>query len=239
MRAHMPVAPVAAPLFGPAAAWYVSRILEGVAPPAGHADRAALRGATVGFKTGTSYGFRDAWAVGFTGDYTIGVWVGRPDGTPCLACIGIEAAAPILFNVADLLPAARPTRRAAPAGVLAGPTSALPPALRRFDDQRGGVARAAQRGPAITFPVDGTRLRVERDGELLNTVALRAAGGVQPLRWLVNGRPVAIAGRRSDGEFLPDGAGYARLEVVDAEGRSAAAEVFIEPVEARSPEALR
>src|SRR3546814_14320324 len=74
--------------------------------------------------------------------------------------------------------------------------------------------------------VDGTRLRVERDGALLNTVALRAAGGVQPLRWLVNGRPVAAAGRRSDGEFLPDGAGYARVEVVDAEGRSAAAEVL-------------
>src|SRR5690242_21210553 len=37
---------------------------------------------TIGFKTGTSYGFRDAWSVGFSNDYTVAVWVGRADGTP-------------------------------------------------------------------------------------------------------------------------------------------------------------
>ena len=217
-------------LFGPAAAWYTSRILEGVAPPAGRAAAGRVPGLTVGFKTGTSYGFRDAWAVGNVGDYTVGVWVGRPDGTPCSDCVGIAAAAPLLFNVADLLPPGRPSPVAPPAGVIAGPTSALPQALRRL----GGPAAeantpAAGPGPSITFPVDGTRLRVARDGGVWDDVALRAAGGAPPVGGGGDGRPGAARGRRSDGEWQPDGTGFARVEVIDAVGRSAAAEIFIAP----------
>jgi penicillin-binding protein 1C len=216
-------------LMGPAAAWYTAQILEGVAPPSGHAAAGAGAGPAIAFKTGTSYGFRDAWAIGIVGDHTIGVWVGRADGTPCLDCIGIEAAAPILFALADLLPPSAAPRRAVPAGVIAGPASALPPSLRRFaGDGSGGSAR--QPGPAIIFPVDGTRLKVERDDDGLRALALRAEGGARPLRWLVNGAPVESTGRRSAGTWLPDGPGYVRIEVIDAAGRSAAAEVFIEAV---------
>lgn len=50
------------------------------------------------FKTGTSYGYRDAWSVGFDGRMTIGVWVGRPDGAPVPGLMGRTAAAPILFD---------------------------------------------------------------------------------------------------------------------------------------------
>ena len=236
-----PGAAVAPParLMGPAAAWYTATILGGVVPPAGHAAVTGGPGPAVAFKTGTSYGFRDAWAIGFTGDYTIGVWVGRPDGTPCFGCIGIEAAAPILFGLAELLPASRPAFAAPPPGVIAGPASALPPALQRFDAQTGGSATLRQSGPAIIFPVDGTRLTVERDGDALQPVALRAEGGVRPLRWLVNGSPVEASGRRFAAAWIPDGAGYVQIEVVDATGRSAAAELFIEPAQPSSTPAAQ
>ncbi|MBI3900093.1 MAG: penicillin-binding protein 1C [Gammaproteobacteria bacterium] len=59
----------------------------------------------VAWKTGTSYGFRDSWAVGVTDRYTIGVWVGRPDGTPLPGHYGAVTAAPILFDIVDSLPA--------------------------------------------------------------------------------------------------------------------------------------
>ena len=59
------------------------------------AERARGR---IAFKTGTSYGYRDAWAVGFDGRVTIGVWVGRPDGTPVPGMVGRASAAPILFD---------------------------------------------------------------------------------------------------------------------------------------------
>lgn len=61
----------------------------------------------VAWKTGTSYGFRDAWALGSTQRYTVGVWVGRPDGTPLPGQYGAVTALPLMFEVIDSLPRAR------------------------------------------------------------------------------------------------------------------------------------
>ena len=58
----------------------------------------------IAWKTGTSYGFRDAWAIGTTKDYVVGVWVGNADGEGRPGLVGVQAAAPILFDVFDLLP---------------------------------------------------------------------------------------------------------------------------------------
>lgn len=80
LRASQPR--IEARLMSPGAAWIVRDILE----LGGHPDRPLFQGAAAGrqlaWKTGTSFGFRDAWAVGVTDRYTIGAWVGRPDGTP-------------------------------------------------------------------------------------------------------------------------------------------------------------
>ena len=76
-------------LLDPVAAWYVGNILLGAPPP----DNAPH--GRIAFKTGTSYGYRDAWAVGFDGRMTIGVWVGRPDGAPVPGLVGRATAAPI------------------------------------------------------------------------------------------------------------------------------------------------
>ncbi|HVQ10588.1 MAG TPA: penicillin-binding protein 1C, partial [Methyloceanibacter sp.] len=79
-------------LLEPVAAWYVAKILQGTPPP----ESAA--GGRIAFKTGTSYGYRDAWSIGFDGKRTVGVWVGRPDGAPVSGLAGRTAAAPILFD---------------------------------------------------------------------------------------------------------------------------------------------
>ena len=90
-----------APVLSPTAAWYVSDILEGVPPP--------LNGSPgrVAYKTGTSYGYRDAWAIGFDGAHVVGVWVGRPDGTPVPGLSGFVSAAPVLFEAFDRIGAKR------------------------------------------------------------------------------------------------------------------------------------
>jgi penicillin-binding protein 1C len=59
---------------------------------------------TIAWKTGTSFGFRDAWAVGVNSRYAVGVWVGNADGEGRPGLIGVEKAAPILFDVFNILP---------------------------------------------------------------------------------------------------------------------------------------
>jgi len=58
----------------------------------------------IAWKTGTSFGFRDAWAIGTTKDYVVGVWVGNADGEGRPGLVGVQTAAPILFDIFDILP---------------------------------------------------------------------------------------------------------------------------------------
>lgn len=95
-------------LLSPGAAWIVREILEGHARPGQREDTfVSSRGRRVAWKTGTSYGFRDAWALGGTADYTVGVWIGRPDGTPMPGQYGAVTALPLMFAAFDSLPPAR------------------------------------------------------------------------------------------------------------------------------------
>jgi penicillin-binding protein 1C len=83
-------------------------------------DGAINRHASVAWKTGTSYGYRDAWAIGVTDDWTVGVWIGRPDGTPSPGQYGAVTALPLMFNVTDMLPIThRHAHAAQPASVSA------------------------------------------------------------------------------------------------------------------------
>ena len=88
----------------PASAWITRQVLSEIKRPGSLNTLASMRKkATLAWKTGTSFGFRDSWAIGVSKDYTIGVWVGRPDGTAQPGHSGRETAAPLLFTVADYL----------------------------------------------------------------------------------------------------------------------------------------
>ena len=199
-------------LLDPVAAWYVASVLIGTPPPANAA------GGRIAFKTGTSYGFRDAWSVGFDGKVTIGVWVGRPDGAPVPGMIGRGAAAPILFDAFARLgrpPASLPP---APKGAIMSTSGKLPPPLQRF--RPGGAMPSAAAEPVrILFPPNGARLELAgaSDGQP-DPVALKVQGGIEPLTVLVNGVPFRPAAGRRSLFFNPDGPGFVRLTVMDARG---------------------
>ena len=92
-------------LLSPGAAWITREILESNPRPGYGADTFDVTGRPrVAWKTGTSYGYRDAWAIGSTRHYTVGVWVGRPDGTPLPGQYGAVTALPLMFEVVDSLP---------------------------------------------------------------------------------------------------------------------------------------
>ncbi|MBN8482084.1 MAG: penicillin-binding protein 1C, partial [Xanthomonadales bacterium] len=107
-------------LLSPGAAWIVRRILEDAVRP-GYRPGTFDTGARppVAWKTGTSYGFRDAWAVGGTRRHSLAVWVGRPDGTPLPGQYGAVTALPLMFQIVDSLP------RAALAGVPSAPPATV------------------------------------------------------------------------------------------------------------------
>ena len=113
-------------LFEPNATWMIGDVLKGAPTP-----QNAI-GGQIAFKTGTSYGYRDAWAVGYDGANTIAVWVGRPDGAAVPGVIGRLAAAPILFDAFQRLGPNRTPLGPAPPGTVIARTSELPAALQRF-----------------------------------------------------------------------------------------------------------
>lgn len=231
-------APAGAPIgiMQPSSAWYVTRILADMPPPPGMlAPRNRAQGRTVAYKTGTSYGFRDAWAIGYDSAYTVGVWVGRPDGTFSPGRMGRDAAAPVLFDVFDLLPrpqglpsvvfAAKP-----PAGVIQGSNADLPLPLRRFDPGPSALDAlfASAGGPQIAFPADRATVELRASAGRIEPLLLRASGGRMPLLWLVNGVPVASAPFKRQALYQPDGAGATRITVIDSAGASASVEVWIQ-----------
>jgi penicillin-binding protein 1C len=197
------------------AAWYVGNVLIGAPPPE---NAAAGR---IAFKTGTSYGYRDAWALGFDGRLTIGIWVGRPDGAPVPGLVGRACAAPILFGAFARAASAPAPLAAAPKGAIFATTSRLPPPLQRF--RPDGSIGTMSEPPRIMFPPDGARL--EMSGLKADAMPVKIAGGRGPLTVMVNGVPLPAPEGRRTLFFTPDGPGFVRLTVMD--GRGAADSVMV------------
>ncbi|MCV9967197.1 penicillin-binding protein 1C [Pararhizobium sp. BT-229] len=212
------------PLLDPTATWQIADILSGVLPPAGAVQRG------IAYKTGTSYGYRDAWSVGFDGRYVLGVWVGRPDNGAVPGLTGYGTAAPILFEgFAKSGVAITPLPRA-PAGAVRIAQSELPISQRRFSLTSSGLVSATVReaAPQIVYPPEGARveLGVDTAGTPMPLI-LKLQGGRAPFRWLANGRPLAETSRRRINQWVPDGTGYSTLTVIDAVGRAASVRVFL------------
>lgn len=201
-------------ILNPAAAWHVTDILSGVPRPPNAPSM------PVALKTGTSYGHRDAWAIGYDGAHVVGVWVGRADGTPVPGVFGADLAAPLVFEVLARLSMSHVPLPYAPAAALTVGNADLPFPLQRFGARAG---RPDPSKPIIAFPPDGATL------ETSSPIFAKLQEGHAPFTWLVNGVPV-ISGSRERQVSLPaiSGRGYQTLAVIDAAGRSNRVTVFID-----------
>jgi penicillin-binding protein 1C len=218
-------------LMSQSAAEKVLAILRETPAPAGRLPSSLMRvGYRPAYKTGTSYSFRDALAVGVAGGYAVMVWTGRPDGGPRVDMTGREASAPLLFDVFDqiAIPSQAPNR--------VTPARA-PEALKAMQGQRPG--------PSILFPPQGATLYVESgpvaaDGALQVTRGLRlSARGKGPLAWYVDGAPLINADpdRADQGpEWKPGSEGFYKVSVVDGDGLDSTVSVRVRSVtSARQP----
>ncbi|MFD1882561.1 penicillin-binding protein 1C [Paracoccus pacificus] len=210
-------------MFGRVAAWQVTQILSQLAPPTGQ------RPGRIAYKTGTSYGNRDALAVGFDGRYVAGVWLGRPDGTPIPGAFGGELAAPFLFDLFDAISANTVPLPPPPPATLIVSNSQLPLPLRRFSPpgevsaQAASPVRARTDALQLTFPPEGAQIELGRDGGLL----AKAQGGTAPYTWLVNGAATVVASPGTQA-LLTASPGFARVTVIDSTGASASASVKLD-----------
>jgi penicillin-binding protein 1C len=203
------------PLMRAESAWMVGDILAGMPPPAGAPpDRVA-------YKTGTSYGHRDAWAIGFDGRDVVGVWMGRPDGTPVPGAFGAGLAAPVLFEAFSRLKPNLDPLPPPPPGTVIAPTAALPRPLQRFRP-RDALFRPDPEAPAVAFPPDGAVLAAT------GALTVKVRDGIAPFTWLADGRPLATGARDREVQVVLPGKGFVTLSVIDARGRAARAKVRIE-----------
>ncbi len=200
-------------LIGPAAVWYVGDVLAEAPLPDGFANLpVALRERRIAYKTGTSAGFRDAWAAGYSNNWTVVVWVGHADGTSRPGQLGRHAALPVLFKAFSRLPAEDNIAKPPPGDVL------------RVASWRDLPARMRSLGPTaepgslrIAYPPADARIELAAR----EAVPLTAKSGKGNLRWLIDGRP--FDGTR----WVPDGPGLVRVAVVDEAGHSSAVTVRI------------
>jgi penicillin-binding protein 1C len=115
--------PAAKPLLMPEAAFLVREMLENnPRPQRSFGGRSFGQQQAVAWKTGTSSGLKDAWAIAMMGDWLVGVWVGNFDGSPNRHLVGRELAGPLLFDILDAIAIERPAAAGEP----------LPPGLKRI-----------------------------------------------------------------------------------------------------------
>ncbi|WP_300543326.1 penicillin-binding protein 1C [Maricaulis sp.] len=199
-------------VIGAESAGEILDILRRAPHPGGRMPAALARGAPdIAFKTGTSYGFRDAWAAGVAGDYTIVVWTGRADGAPREGVTGREGALPLLFRLADGIARIDPEAMRG-----AGEREALPETPDTMASFRTDPA------PHILFPPDGSE--VWADGAGRGFILSAQARG--DLTWYADGERVD-ANAMGEPVWVPAGPGFYAVTAVDDEGRTARSRVRI------------
>ncbi len=190
----------------------LTRILRQAPTPKGRVPAWLVENAPpIAYKTGTSYGFRDAWAAGYTDEWTVIVWVGRPDGAPRKGQTGRIAAAPLLFDVFSTLPHRGSSftyirNKDAPSGLLE-------------------LGQSADKGPQILFPPDESEILAEKLGAKARGFALSARAESNDVTFYVAGQPIAV--EQGKHIWRPDSPGFYDITAIDADGRSSQVSVEV------------
>lgn len=195
-----------------ASAGEITKILRQAPTPDGRVPAWLVKNApAISYKTGTSYGFRDAWAAGYTDDWTVVVWVGRPDGAPRPGETGRLAAAPLLFDLISALPHSGTQSHFEK-------DAAAPKGLQRVSAQE-------TRGPQILFPPEGSEILAEDLGASSRGFSLTAQSETGKVTFYVNGKPVPKDSGRS--VWRPEHSGFYNVTAVDGNGLSAKSRVQV------------
>lgn len=199
-------------LFSNATARDLTQALRQAPTPEGRVPSWLTQGSSaVAYKTGTSYGFRDAWAAGYSDRWTVIVWVGRPDGAPRPGQTGRLAAAPLLFDVFDALDvdgAQHDFQKdpAAPKGLKA-------------------LKTVTEAGPQILFPPDGAEIYAPVLGISARGFTLSARAATEDIQFYIDGR--RLNSRGSQVIWKPQEAGFYEVSAIDGLGQTTTSHVEV------------
>lgn len=174
----------------------------------------------VAVKTGTSYGHRDAWALGYNGEYVVGVWIGRPDGSPFGIGTGRTLAVPVLEQAFRFLPTTKKLYIAIP----------QKGGIKLRDIQEVSFAKNKKlhkQLPQMLFPVHGTVIESFTQGTS-KPIIFNAMGGKRPYTWLVDGMPFVTHVWTSKTSWKPEKPGFYKICLLDAQGESKSANIEVQ-----------
>ena len=198
------------PFLGEEGTWYTSSLLQKAIQPQNLLEKDAVVLNPLPYKTGTSYGNRDAWAIGFTQNYVLGVWVGRCDELPVLSLSGYKDAAPLLSQLVAMLADASYVLPFPPERVISASYQLLPKAIQRFSS----YSQKKEKDIKITFPLSQAKVMASKGG----SITIMATHGKTPLRWFVNGQLFSTSIGEQDLCFKVKGHGWYDITVIDQDG---------------------
>jgi penicillin-binding protein 1C len=184
-------------------------ILSGSPPPPGRMPaRLTLGAPVVAYKTGTSYGFRDAWAAGIGAGYVVVIWIGRADGAPRAGATGRDAALPVLFESFDMIGRSLPDEAPSQIATIDQTADSIrtAPPLRHF----GSPDKAP---PHILFPPDGAELWFDSE----HASFILSAQSRRAIRWYVDGQAIAPT-KTGQAVWRPLHEGFYDIQAIDDAG---------------------
>jgi len=178
-------------------------ILRDIPPPKGYKHNGKIA-----FKTGTSYGYRDFWAMGYSKNYTLGVWVGRPNNQPLIKASAREVAVPILFEAFSIVDAIYGIGDWS-SGVDIYKNS--PPKVLKYFDKKMQDSKKFK----FLYPKDGAKYQSAGCYDV--TVKVAVENGKAPYYWYIDAKPIELTEKKAQIKFSEGGH---KIVVLDSSGES-------------------
>ncbi len=152
----------------------VNSILQTIPPPLGFIKKDV----NIAFKTGTSYGYRDFWTVAYTKNYTVVLWIGRADSKPMLKSSGLKKAAPIAFEIMNLIDSIYGLK---PWDYLPKTYLKQPPKILQYFEPK---KEKPLKKFAFAYPKDNTRYRSSNCKDV--KIKAKVINGTPPYTWYID-----------------------------------------------------
>ncbi|WP_040617513.1 penicillin-binding protein 1C [Roseibium sp. TrichSKD4] len=218
--------PAKRPFLEEGAAWQVLDILSG------SEQLHAAETNAIAYKTGTSYGYRDAWSIGVDGRYVVGVWVGRPDGSPVPGQTGAQTATPVLQAAFQLVSPESAPLPLKPDSVIDAVTSDLPMPLQFARTHSADATPETASNLEIVFPPNGATLELggNQNEQPQNPIILKIEGGKRPFSLLADGRVIDSDQSRFSRQirYQSSEVGVTSLAIIDSLGNTASVRISIQ-----------